>query len=93
MSNDDSIVICTDGVWDSLNVNKVSKVVRYHCTPEIICKMATKNGTTDDVTAVIITKHEVIKHASMNCFTLFKRNGSNSSLSSEENVTTIKVPV
>jgi len=96
LDNEDTIVICTDGIWDFVNVNKLIKVVRNNYNPEFLCRMAVKNNTRDDATAMIVTTQNIKTSIHKNLFNFFSRNGSTSSLSSSEEETSpvmIKVNV
>jgi len=80
LSDEDAIVLCTDGIWDFVNVNKLLKVVRNNYNPEFICRMAVRNNTRDDATAMIITSQNMKMSIHKNLFNFFIKteNGSSS---------------
>ena len=78
----DTIVICTDGIWDVYSYNKVARLITSHSI-ENLCKYASrKPGNNDDVTAIIITFQKSSPPANRRFFS-FKRNSSNAALSEE----------
>jgi serine/threonine protein phosphatase PrpC len=92
----DALVLCTDGVWDTAPVKKITQVTRDTMNPDFLCRLATKFGVNDDATAVIVTREKRKTSLHVGLFKLFDRTGSSSSFSSEEEVTsptTLKVPV
>lgn len=80
--HDDIILICTDGVWDSIEINKILKVIRTSWSPESLCKILMKKNIEDDVTATVISKSRKKLPTPGGIFKLFIKNTSNSSLSS-----------
>ena len=81
----DSIVICTDGIWDYASCDKIVKVVRDTRNPEFICNLSSKkNNLHDDATALILTNNKSKNSLHTGLFKFFLQNGSNSSLSSED---------
>lgn len=78
---DDMILICTDGVWDTIDTNKIIKVIRTSLSSDALCKILVKKYIQDDVTATLICKPKK-RARSGGMFKLFTKNTSNSSLSS-----------
>lgn len=95
LKDEEAILICTDGIWDFASFSKILKLTRESYNPEFICRLATKNQSNDDATAVIITKHKQKNSIHTNLFRFFQRNGSNSSLSSDDDepITKLKVGI
>lgn len=89
---EDAIIICSDGIWDCVSTNKIVKVVNESYNPELVCKMSVKNNTKDDATVVIITS-KLKTLSNKNFFNIFTRNGSGSSLSSEEEATPTMIKI
>ena len=96
IENTDAIIICTDGIWDSCNIKKIVSVVRDTYNPEFVCRLASKTHTSDDSTVLIVTQQRIKNSLHTSLFKFFSRNGSNSSVSSDENeneTIIVKVPI
>ena len=81
---EDTILICSDGVWDFASFPKILKLIRDSYNPEFICRLAAKNYGSDDATALILTKQKQKNSIHTGLFRFFQRYGSNSSLSSDD---------
>ena len=82
LGTEDSIVVCTDGIWDSTSYKKILNCARSTINPDYIVRSSTRYS--DDATALIIT-FKKIKNSYL--FNFFHRTGSNSSFSSEDEAT------
>ena len=76
---DDSIVLCTDGIWDHVQIPKLITITKTTYNPEFLCRLATKKGCFDDCTAIIITRQKCKTSIHTGLFHLFSRNNSMSS--------------
>tara|TARA_B100000214_G_scaffold308696_1_gene240112 strand:+ start:820 stop:1698 length:879 start_codon:yes stop_codon:yes gene_type:complete len=79
MEDNDSIVICTDGIWDKVPLDKLITLTRNTYNPEFLCRLATKKGIFDDCTALIITSEKCKTSMHTGLFHLFTRSSSYSS--------------
>ena len=89
LKNEDALVICSDGVWDSARCTKILKVVRDSYNPEFLCRLAQRRAIQDDATALIVTDHKMKTSIHTQLFSLFSRSGSSSSVSSEDSTSAL----
>lgn len=85
----DSLVLCSDGVWDYVSEKRVCDMLRTTYNPEAICREAQRRKSGDDATAVIVTRNPK-KTSYSRLFSMFSRSSSESSLEDES---IVKVPV
>ncbi len=78
LDTDDSIVICTDGIWDYVHLSKLITLTRTTHNPEFLCRLATKKGCFDDCTALILTYEKCKTSMHTGLFHLFTRNSASS---------------
>lgn len=54
LEDNDSIVLCTDGVWDVVSYTKVSNFIKSNPSAESLCKYAMRKPTHSDDTTVLV---------------------------------------
>lgn len=84
LESNDSIIICTDGVWDCVKVSKILKIARDTYNPEFIGRLCVRKNTKDDSTSVIITKSKLRTSMHKNLFKLFTYHSQSPSSSTSD---------
>lgn len=86
MSESDVLILCSDGVWDFVPTKKIFQNARETRCPEAIVRLSYRHHTNDDASVAIIT---CLAKKNSGAFRLFSNSGSHSSLSSEEDTSTV----